>query len=246
MSKLVWDDVADRTIHSGVDRGVFYPKNGSGVVWTGLTAVEQSESYFETDMYEDGRKRHISNRSSSYAATIKAYTYPEELESKTGLSALNQQAKRFNFSFRTFENDEELIHLVYNAIAKPIDVSYSTGNQEVSDFGWEISTTPSKTNRSAPSAHFVIRPVELRFDVHMLLLDTIYGGDTKPATLPPITKLVEMLEEPVMLRIIDHGDGTWTAIGPDEAIKMLDDTTFEINWPSAVYLSEDLYELSDL
>jgi hypothetical protein len=59
-------------------------------------------------------------------------------------------------------------------------------------------------------------------------------------------KVLEMFESGAILRIVDHGDGTWTATGPDEAIKMLSSTMFEITWPSAIYIDTETYKISSL
>ena len=43
MAQLVWDKAEDRIFELGVDRGVFFPKDGDdylpGVVWNGLINV---------------------------------------------------------------------------------------------------------------------------------------------------------------------------------------------------------------
>jgi hypothetical protein len=47
------------------------------------------------------------------------------------------------------------------------------------------------------------------------------------------------------LLIIDHGDGTWSAIDEsDTYITMLDGTTFEIVGADATYLDPDTYNIS--
>lgn len=250
MAKLIWDDPNERPYYSGVDHGVFYPIGGSGVVWNGLISIDERFEYSESNTYADNLKTYTSHRPEPFSGSIKAYTYPDEFEPYSdfqGLTLKSQESKRFNLSFRTFENEtEELIHLVYNALAKPMNLSYSTDKEQISDFGWDISTIPSKTDRAAPSSHFIIRPSELGDEARQLLFDTIYGTDTTAPILPHIQDLIRLLEELVMLRIIDHGDGTWTAIGPDEAIQMLTNDMFEIDWPSVIFLSDDLYEISDL
>lgn len=64
--------------------------------------------------------------------------------------------------------------------------------------------------------------------------------------MPGMLEVVAMFENASLLKITDHGDGSWTAEGPDEAIQMLSPTEFEITWPSAVYLSSDTYRISSL
>jgi hypothetical protein len=78
------------------------------------------------------------------------------------------------------------------------------------------------------------------------LEDVLYGTDDESPRLPSPEEVFEIFEENAILRIIDNGDGTWTAIGPDSAIEMLDSETFEITWPSAVYIDADTYTISSL
>lgn len=61
--------------------------------------------------------------------------------------------------------------------------------------------------------------------------------------LPPLEDLVELINSWVLVEVIDNGDGTWTATGPDEYIRMLDATTFEID-ADATFIDDDTYEIS--
>ena len=61
MSKLIWDKTGERQYETGVDRGVLYLfKDGAyknGVVWNGLTAVNESPSGAEpTALWADNIK----------------------------------------------------------------------------------------------------------------------------------------------------------------------------------------------
>lgn len=64
------------------------------------------------------------------------------------------------------------------------------------------------------------------------------------ARLPSIQEIFDFIGN--FGSIIDHGDGTWTATGPDEFITMLDATTFEIINANALYLNADTYEISSI
>ena len=74
----------------------------------------------------------------------------------------------------------------------------------------------------------------------------IYESSETSARLPEPQEIFDLFEDASILKITDHGDGSWTAEGPDEAIQMLDATSFEITWPSAVYLSSGTYRISSL
>ena len=62
MPKLVWDQIGDRFYETGVDKGVLYVPNESGVyttgvAWNGLTAVTESPSGAEASAkYADNIK----------------------------------------------------------------------------------------------------------------------------------------------------------------------------------------------
>lgn len=66
----------------------------------------------------------------------------------------------------------------------------------------------------------------------------------RPPTLPSLTDLVSLLNSWVLIEITDNGDGSWTATGPDDFVKMLDATTFQINSGAADYVDEDTYTVS--
>jgi hypothetical protein len=74
----------------------------------------------------------------------------------------------------------------------------------------------------------------------------IYGDDDNDPVLPSPTEVLEIFESHTTLRITDNGDGSWTATGPDSAIVMLDATTFQITWPSAIFIDATSYKISSL
>jgi len=78
------------------------------------------------------------------------------------------------------------------------------------------------------------------------LEDVLYGTATSDPHLPTPDEVLAIFEANSILQIIDNGDGTWTAIGPDDAITMLDANTFQIDWPSAVYIDANFYTIHSL
>ena len=174
MTKLIWDASGTRTYETGVDHGVLYlddEKNGrygKAVAWNGLTTVTQSPSGAEpTPLYADNIKYLNLTSAEEFAATIEAYTYPDEFAACDGSYAvpsagklsnpfsgitIGQQArKQFGFAYRTIKgNDEKTndygykLHLVYGATAAPSERAHSTVNDspEAITFSWSVSTTP--------------------------------------------------------------------------------------------------------
>lgn len=247
MTRLNWTSL-DRPYESGVDRGVFYPANGPGVPWNGLVSVSESPSGSDIRVrYVDGVKYQEHVSSGNYEATIEAYTYPDEFEpfaSATPGLRFRQRQKPFGLSYRTETEKGHKIHIVYNALAGPSDKAYV--QKDPSNFSWEVSTTPLSVPGAAPTAHLVIDTSTAYPSTVSALEAQLYGGEVMSALLPSPAQVLDIFEENSLLRIVDNGDGTWTATGPDEAIQMLNPTTFEITWPSAIYISEDRYQISSL
>lgn len=247
MTRLTWATL-DRPYESGVDRGVFYPANGPGVPWNGLVSVSESTSGSDIRVrYLDGVKyqQHIS--SGNYEATIEAYTYPDEfapfVDQAAGLRS-RKAMKPFGLSYRTETEKGYKIHIVYNALAGPSDSEYEQKNPL--NFSWEVSTRPTQAPSVAPTAHFVIDSSTTNQDTLAAVETLLYGDEVMSATLPSPTQIEAIFESNAILRVVDNGDGTFTVTGPDSAIQMLDATTFQITWPSAVYITNDIYQISSL
>ncbi|MDO4292065.1 MAG: hypothetical protein Q4C65_02430 [Eubacteriales bacterium] len=162
--KLTWDNTGERTYETGVSNGVLYPIQpdgtyNKGVAWNGLSSVTESPSGAEaTPVYADNIKYLNLISAEDYAATIEAYTYPDEFaecdgsaEIAPGVYAGQQNRKMFGFCYRTiYGNDVEgeeygyKLYLIYGAKAAPSEKAHSTVNDspEAATFSWELSTTP--------------------------------------------------------------------------------------------------------
>src|SRR6187399_753317 len=121
MAALTWDDVGDKLYETGVDHGVLYLPDSSGVyntgfAWNGLTTVTESPSGAEASaQYADNIKYLNLVSAEEFGATIEAFTYPPEFGECDGTASpsegviIGQQArKQFGFSYRTkIGNDVE-------------------------------------------------------------------------------------------------------------------------------------------
>lgn len=258
MSKLIWNDIGSRFFTVGVDRGVFYPHEGEGVAWNGLLSVnEHPVDSDATKSHLDGHAYHNQQTPGNFAATIDAFTYPEEFEEYDGLvdfGVSNQYRKSFGFSYRSKVGNDlsidhgYLIHLVYNALASPSAKSYSSlgDSDEPAVFSWDLSTVPMQITPSKVSAHIVVDTRKAYSWAVEAFEDILYGKQYYPPRLPSPIEVVQLFEDASIVKITDHGDGTWTAEGPDEAVYLTSETSFVINWPSAVYIDEDTYQVSSL
>lgn len=255
MARLDWNAIGDNFYSAGVDRGVLYPKVGPGVPWNGLLSVNEASTGSEERVYfQDGRKFQVDKTPESYTATITAITYPEELNESLGVDGFltNQRKETFGFSYRNVVGSDTQqyyqIHLVYNAEATIGDLSYNTINSTtaITPFSISIETMPEILWDGRKSAHLIIDSRVAYSWAIEALENVLYGDDENEARLPTVDEVLHIFEDASILKITDHGDGSWTAEGPDEAITMLDSTSFEITWPSAVYVDEVTYTISSL
>lgn len=236
MSKLSW---SSRVYESGVDRGVLYLDDGSGVAWSGLIGVTETNSSFtSTASYIDGYKYALRQVPGGFSASLEAFTYPDEFEEYDGLTGdiyTNQKRKSFNFSYRTMVNEKDYkIHLVYGAVTKPSDRDNQSIGSEVSPatFSWDLIA----------DAHYVIDSTETNSDALASLESALYGSETAISSFPVIEDVIELFESHASLRITDNGDGTWTAEG--DGVTMVDATTFKIDSPSVIFLTADTFRVT--
>lgn len=259
MSRISWGSSRNRIMETGVDRVVFFPRSGPGLPWNGVTALKEDPSGSDIPVQHiDGVPFRSQKTKEGFAAILQAYTCPQEFEEYEGTPGILTRQKRnaFGLSYRTLiANGHDgldfayKIHLVYNVLAMPSKADFSSltaDGLDAAPFSWGLSATPIDIPGAKPAAHLIIDTSIAYPEAIQAVEDVIYGSDTTTSRLPSVEELLDLFEQHAILTIIDHGDGTWTAIGPDEAIQMLDADTFEITWPSAVYLDADTYKISSL
>ena len=242
MTRLDWDKTGSRLYETGVDRGVYYPLNGLGVVWNGLTSVTESPSDSdEKARYIDGIKVRSRRGAGEFGGTIDAFTYPEAL----GVSLVSaQRPSAFNLSYRVKSGDGYKIHLIYNVLIAPSAMSYQ--QEDTAPLSWEFTTRPIPIPGARVSSHLIIDTSKAYPQTLEALEAVLYGADTMPSYMPTPEEVLVIFEENSLLRIIDNGDGSFTVTGPDSAILMIDATTFEITWDSAVMIDAVSYTISSL
>ena len=167
MAKLTWDNTGERFYETGVKNVALYvfdntsgqKKYKAGVAWNGVTAISESPSGAEpTALYADDKKYLNLLSAEEFAASIEAYTYPDEFAECDGSASLaegftiGQQARsKFALAYKTTIGNDEAgnslgykLHIIYNCLAAPSEKAYNTINDspEAITFSWEISTTP--------------------------------------------------------------------------------------------------------
>jgi hypothetical protein len=211
MTKLAWDRSGERLFESGVDRGVLYIPNASGVynngyAWNGLTAVTESPSGAESNpQYADNIKYLNLVSAEEFGGTIEAFTYPEEFAQCDGTAlptpgvAVGQQARKtFGLSYRTKVGNDLAgqdhgykIHLVYGALAAPSEKAYATINDspEAITFSWEFTTTPVEIGEISgvtyrPTASITIDSTKVEAGDLATLEEFLYGTAGSDPSLP--------------------------------------------------------------
>lgn len=301
--RVAWDQAGARRYEAGVDRCVLYLPNGVAVPWNGLTSVDEDKSGVAVEEFHIDGVKYLELRSpGDFSGSIKAYTYPKELDEfegrqviANGLILTDQPVyDTFSLCYRTkIGNDLEgieygyKIHILYNLTATPNTISMAaiSDQPDLSEFGWSISAIPEIAPGFRPTAHAIFDTTTMDPFLVSDLEELLYGKDpitTPPPvdaevwdggspsfstteivdggtptstddgvvlvpgvepSLPPLVDLMNFVQSWVLIDVVDNGDGTWSATGPDQVVQMLDSTTFQIETPQAVYLDNDTYEL---
>lgn len=217
MSKLKWDQIGERLYETGVDKVVLFPMEstgqyGTGVAWNGISAVNESPSGAEpTALYANNGKylNLISNE--DFAATIEAFTYPDEFEECDGSKEIapgvvigQQKRKVFGLAYRTLlGNDVDgndhgyKLHLVYGCLAAPSENNHSTVNDspEAGTMSWSVSTTPVEVADAKPTATVTIDSTKVDKAKLKKLEDMLYGTEHAESKLPLPAEVITLMKD---------------------------------------------------
>lgn len=219
--KLSWDKIGERFFETGVDKGVLYMPNSTGVytdgvAWNGLVNVTESPSGAEANkLYADNIVYLNMTSAEEFGASIEAYTYPAEFDQYDGLASptpglrIGQQARKpFGLSYRTrVGNDLDgdahgyKIHLVYGCTAAPSERAYATVNDspEPVTFSWELTTVPVSVSGLRPTALVTITSTEVSPTELSAFEDIIYGTAGTDPRLPLPDEVVSIFETGVTI-----------------------------------------------
>ncbi len=214
MAALVWDQVGERLYETGVDHGVLYVPDitgvyATGVPWNGLTSVSETPTGAESNaQFADNIKYLNLISAEDFGCTIEAFTYPDEFAQFDGLAVphagvvVGQQARKvFGLSYRTrlgndLEGDDHgyKLHLVYGCQASPSEKAYNTINDspEAINFSWDISTTPAPVTGLKPTSLIVVDSTVVD-SADLIALETeLYGDVSGTANLPTPDAVIAM------------------------------------------------------
>jgi hypothetical protein len=262
MTALVWDSVGSRFFEAGIDRGVLYSYSiYNGIPWNGLTSVtEQTQSPDVSPLYFNGKKHFDFVGPEEFSATIKAFTYPDEFlelngiaTAPNGVQIAGQQRKSFGLSFRTIKgndvSDSNLgykIHVLYDLIATPSDIDHASISDSFDpiEFEWSVTSRPQTVGGYKPVSHLIIDSTKIEAALLTQIETLLYGSSTSFGRLPSALELVGLLAVGYTITVIDNGDGTWTATGPDNLITFTNATTFQIDGINSVVIDANTYQIS--
>lgn len=261
MPELVWDKVGERRFSVGVDRGVLYLPSGRGVVWNGLTSVEDSSTSDRPTgtVYLDGIKTLEYQSGGDYSGKLKAFTYPEEFDaingvmphpSAEGMFIHEQTPQKFGLSYRTRIGDDVnsieagyRLHILYGLSVVPDAITNTTLGEQIApeEFSWSLSGTPVKVANARPTSHLSFDSTKIDANQLEALEEVLYGSETSNPRLPEPDELIELLTGDYIILIIDHGDGSWSAYGPDERFSEPNPGEFQITDVDATVIDPDTY-----
>lgn len=211
MTKLVWDAVGQKQFEYGVDRGVLYLYDGTGVAWNGLTGVTEDGNDNTPDpSYADGVKYLNAASAEDWSGTLTAYTYPNEflpydgiIEVAQGFYFDNQVVRQFGLSFRSrIGNDNDAIaghkiHLLYHLTASPSEKEYTStsDNSEAVEFSWDLSGVPEIVPGFRPTVHAIFDTTKMDPLLKTWIENTLYGTDTTAPRLPSLVEVMQQISD---------------------------------------------------
>lgn len=212
MAKIIWGEAGSRFFEAGLDRGVFFLDDESGVPWNGLISVDEVTSGGEPrPFYQDGMKMLNLAGAEEFGATVQSYYPPAGFEVcdgtfaiSNGLYATQQPRKPFSFSYRTLVGNDLLgiklgykIHLVYNALAAASDRNRATVSDaaEPQPFSWGITTLPPIVTGFRPTSHFVIDSRTSDPEQLIEFEEILYGNLSVDSRLPDVEELISIFGE---------------------------------------------------
>lgn len=215
MAKLKWDQIGERLYETGASHGVIYPFSddayGNGVAWNGLTKVSENPSGAEpTALWADNGKYLNILSAETFAATVSAYTYPDEFkkcigeeEVVAGMAIGQQDHQTFGFSYQTIIGNDTKntshgykIHVVYGCTAAASQKEYDSVNDSPSavEMSFDLSTTPVDVTGFKPTATIVFDSTKLSAEQMKAVEDALYGTAQAESKLPTPDEFKKLIE----------------------------------------------------
>lgn len=209
MARITWDVAGTRLFEDGLDRGVLYLTDGSGVAWNGLVSVtEEPGSGAATPLFFDGKKYFDQPNGVDFSGTITAWTYPNQFLQFDGYALTlngmyfnNQNRSTFSLSYRTYIGNDlsdvsygYKIHILYDLTADPSNLAYETLNDssEPSQFSWKVNSRPVAVSGYFPVSHVVIDAKTMTSTALTNIENVLYGTVSTAPRIPTPTELLTL------------------------------------------------------
>ena len=257
---MEWGRTGTREFETGVDRGVLYLSGQAGVPWTGLTSVDvapeggSSKSYYIDGVevpprLPAGRVRRHHQRVHLPASILRMRrneVNPKRADPEPATAKALRILLAIDGRQRPQSRGRIQIHLVYNALAEPSGRSHESATDSVdpTPFSWSVKTKPPIVAGYRRTAHVVIDSQTTEVTVLKAVEDALYGSNSTEPRLPTVSELVEMYDQLFDLVVVDNGDGTFTATGPNSVIQILNDEIWQVTSPNAVNIDDTVFTLT--
>lgn len=231
--------MSDHNTVSGLSRVAVYFENGDASAWNGVASIDLKLSGSDSNsVYLDGNSIEVAQHFQTAKIDLSCYTFPDDiLDSRFGLVYTTERG----------DNTRD-IHILYECKAVVGAKTFESLSKEMTPalFDLELVNVPLSYSflNLTPTSYFIFRSNSTHDEIFNAVEELLYGTDDSDPQLPPLEDLIEFIESRTYMRVIDHGDGTWTAIGPDAAFDLLSNPYWTITWPSAKPINEDSYRFS--
>lgn len=234
ISRLNWPRLQEYQIDIGIDRGVIYPSsNEKPYAFTGLISVTENTEFSQRPIYFDGQKIGRVKSDGSFSGSLES------------LTELASTKRPFGLSYRIRDNDHNnyKINIIYNVI--PLSET-KAHDHAISTHKIDFATLPINVIDEIKTSRLII-DTDIAYSWTLTALEEVlYGSVSQDPRLPTPNEIYQIFEDNSILQIIDLGDGSFKAIGPDNVVTQIDDSSYSINWPSVIQLTEDTYRIHSL
>ena len=156
----------------------------------------------------DGVKYLEHHTPDAYSAKLEAFTYPDVLDELTGsvpygpgVFLHDQRPRAFHISYRTgVGNDVNShlgykLHIVYNVIAVPADLTFGTiaDTVEATKLSWNLSSTPQASGGPRPTSHISIHSRRIAPSLLASIEGYLYGTSSSNPALPSMGDLLTLI-----------------------------------------------------
>lgn len=198
MAKIIFDDIRDKFITSGVSKCVF-EVDGKVYPWNGVISIDENRADTEgTLIHIDGAISNYIPQKAQKSYSVRCFTYPDQLYKclgfqKTSGGAILESDKTFpcNIAWETLLYNElgdpvPQYHILYNVYLSIGSTSYGTVSSQVDATVFEFSaiSLPTQMRGFAPQQKIVLDARSAKPEAIDILRANLYGTDRTTPKFP--------------------------------------------------------------